>query len=85
MKTMLFWHQNKPPKDWEEENWGDLTENFFECPRLFKGDRIELEIKLSDGGIQFYIVKVASVEIGICYEAMSQDDFEVTQTIHVRG
>jgi len=86
MKTMVFWHKGKKPKDWAESQ--SLPMGFFECGRLEKGDTIELNMLLKgkeDEGTHKYTVKVAKVEISLSYRAWTADmELFTTQYVHVK-
>ena len=82
MKTMVFWHKEKKPKDWQEE-WS-LPMGFFDCDRLEKGDILALAIVLDGQEAKRYKVKVKNVEISPLYRPWVDDtDLTITQWIEV--
>lgn len=83
MKTMIFWHKEKKPKDWQE-GWS-LPMGFFDCDRLEKCDILRLAMTLDGEQAKVYKVKVASVEISPLYRPWINDtNLEITQWVDVR-
>ena len=87
METMLGWQLDEKdemeviPDDWE---FGNLPEVCFECHRLEIGDKICLEILLSNGGTQFYDVEVVDVKVWITFEENGKIA-DTLQWVSIRG
>ena len=82
MKTMIFWHKEKKPRDWQEE-WS-LPMGFFDCDRLEKGNILRLAMTLDGKEAKQYKVKVKSVEISLLYKPWVNDtNLQITQWLSV--
>lgn len=71
MKTMVFWHKEKKPKDWQKE-WS-LPMGWFDCDRLEKGDILRLAMTFEGKAVKRYKVKIKDVEIGLLYKPWIND------------
>jgi len=84
MDTMVFFHKDKKPKDWQEE-WS-LPMGFFECGKLQRGDTIELHMLIGDEPTQGFTVQVVRAEIDLAYKPWINDhDLIITQWAYVKG